>query len=173
MAARRNSRRFVSGSRRAPTSWSRTVSVDTLTVAAGTKAVLTTLTLSNPGIGETIRRTRGTLFVRSDQIGAVEEQFGAFGQVVVSDLAIAAGAASIPGPVTDAGDDGWFLWGGFLNAQNSAATQIGQGGGRFDFDSKAMRRIEEGFGAVFMVENASATDGIQVAVVLSTLSSLS
>ncbi len=84
------------GSRKG-TNWGRIVFTGTTQIAAASKSLLTTVVLSNPGIGETLVRSRGHIFVFSDQAAAVEMQIGAFGCVVVSDLAIAAGAASIPG----------------------------------------------------------------------------
>jgi len=77
---------------------------------AASKVLLETVVLSNPGINETVRRTRGGVFVSSDQGAAVELQTGAFGAIIVSDTAVAAGVASLPDPVTDASDDGWFVW---------------------------------------------------------------
>ncbi len=174
MATQRRTRTRVvgGGGRRAPTTWSRTVSTATLIVPAASKVVIVTFTLNNPGIGETVRRTRGSLLVGSDQASVIEPQLGATGAVVVSDLALAAGAASIPGPVTDAADDGWFMWQGFVLRQQSAAFQQ-PNSDVVRFDSKAMRRVEEGFGIAFMVENASPTFGLSVAIEISMLTSLS
>ncbi len=170
-------RRLTSGTRtvarqRQPTSWARFVSASKVTVPAASKLILTTTVLSNPGIGETVRRTRGRLWVESDQSAVRENQLGALGVMVVSDLAVAAGAASIPGPVTDGSDDGWFLWvpivmGGANSDQDSAA------GLGFDFDSKAMRRVEEGFTIVWMLENIHATQGYKASIGISILTSLS
>ncbi len=109
--------------------------------------------------------------VASDQTTNFEFQFGALGMVVVSDLAIAAGAASIPGPVTDAQDDGWFVWQAFLRASSQSVAKHAQQ--YFEWDSKAMRRIEEGFGIGVMVENAHATHGLQAAIQISMLTTLS
>jgi len=139
-------------------------------VGAATKVLLTSVVLSNPGINETVRRTRGVISIRSDQSLADEEQTGAYGLVVVSDLAIAAGAASIPGPITDASDDGWFVWVPFCRSRRSTDSLNAD---QFFYDSKAMRRIEEGFSVVVMVENASATDGLRILDAISLLSSLS
>ncbi len=163
-------RQFVRSARK-PSTWSRTVSTAPLTVAAGTKAVFTTFVLNNVGIGETVRRTRGAIMVASDQTSNFEFQFGALGFVVVSDLAIAAGAASIPGPVTEAQDDGWFVWQAFLRASSQSVSKNALQ--YFEFDSKAMRRIEEGFGVAVMVENAHATHGMQVALQVSMLTTIS
>ena len=172
MASRRNPRSRFPGARggRAPTSWARSVEAATVSVAAATKVHLGTVSLSNPGISETVRRTRGLLSVWSDQSAGVEQQLGAFGLLVATDIAIAAGAASLPGPAADASDDGWFVWVPF--SMSSSATQpiISVG---FDFDSKAMRRIEEGYSAAIMVENASAAFAFDMAWSLSLFSSLS
>ena len=91
--------------------------------------------------------------------------------VVVNDLALAAGAASIPGPFTDASDDGWFVHqftGGNRPAATAAESTI------WEFDSRAMRRVEEGFGIAVMYENASAgAVAIQVTTGFALLSSIS
>ena len=169
MAARRSTRSF-SARRTAPrTDWARLVQALPVTVAAGTKVLIATFTLSNTGISETVRRTRGRLWISSDQSAAPEEQFGAFGLVVVNDLALAAGAASIPGPVTDASDDGWFVWLPFL--QNSALGLGAPFGYGYDFDSKGMRTIDDGFGIAVMVENSHATEGLNFAMGMSLLGS--
>ncbi len=134
-------------------------------VPAASKVLLTTLTLSNPGIGETIRRTRGSFLWDSDQAVADEDYMGAFGLIVVSDLAVAAGVASIPGPVTDANDDGWFVWEPMLSTFEFASV-VGfesSSGLHGTFDSKAMRKVEEGFSIAIVVENASA-DGARFAL---------
>ena len=166
---RRVQRTFQARGRRQPSTWSRIVPSTSTVVAAGTKALFSTLALSNPGIGETVRRTRGSIMVKSDQAGTDEEQIGALGFVVVSDLAIAAGAASIPGPVSEAQDDGWFVWQPLVNA-----FEAGEAGREiFHYDSKAMRRVEEGFTIAVMVENAHATTGMEVVHAFSLLSSLS
>ncbi len=99
--------------------------------------------------------------VVSDQEAVMEPQIGAFAMVVVSDLAIAAGAASIPGPVTDADDDGWFVWEGIcqMAAGSIGGNTINGQTQWYEFDSKAMRRIEQGFGLAVMVENSQAAIG--------------
>ena len=121
-----------------------------------------------------VRRTRGWVHVTSDQSAAAELQLGSLGLVVVSDLALAAGAASIPGPVTDASDDGWFVWQPFVSRQAVSAVLTASAGPLvFEFDSKAMRRVEEGFGIAVMVENAHATFGLNVECAFSVLTSIS
>ncbi len=167
---RRSGARVVRAQRQ-PTNWARFIDITPRAVPALTKVLLTTVTLSNPGINETVRRTRGVLSVFSDQEAANEQQHGAFGLVVVSDLAIAAGAASIPGPATDASDDGWFVWMPF--AQSTDQSTGGRESQQWFFDSKAMRRVEEGFTVAFMVENTSGIHAFDVLLGVSLLSSLS
>ena len=147
--------------------WAR-ITIGSFAVAGNTKVLAATGVLSNPGIGETIRRTRGIIGWRSDQTAVDEDQIGAFGAIVVSDLAIAAGVASIPGPDTDASDDGWFVWQPLLSGFEfqSGTGVIFRTFQIFEFDSKAMRRVEEGFSQAFVVENGSA-NGATCAFLLS------
>jgi len=161
--------------RRAPTDWSRAVIGET-TVAANTKVLLGSFTLVNNGIGETIRRTIVVLQVVSDQAVSTEPQLGAFGMVVATDLAIAAGAASLPGPVTQGDDDSWFVWRpivqrGFLSTGAAIQGQV------YAFESRAMRRVEDGYGMAIMVENnttpAVTTTGLIISAGISLLASRS
>ncbi len=159
MADRRVVRRsagFGRRTRRVPGTWSRNQILPT-TVPLSTKILLGTFALSNPGIGETVRRTVGQILVRSDQVAAGEDIVGAFGMMVVSDIAAAAGIASIPDPVTDQSDDGWFVWQGLSATQGGSAQRTGQ---LIQYDSRAMRRVEEGFAIALVVANASASAGL-------------
>ena len=107
--AARSRRGFVPRrAKRAAPAWGY-VEIPNTIVAAGNKTLLGTFILSNPPLGETILRTHIRLWVGSDQVAVAEFQQGAFGMMVVTDRAAAAGAASIPGPFTDGGDDGWFV----------------------------------------------------------------
>ncbi len=111
----------------------------------------------------TVVRTRGSLWVASDQVAATEEPFGALGFIVVRDAAFSAGVASIPTPITEEGDDGWFLWQAFLASfQAGGGTYTGDVNQyvRYDFDSKAQRKVQDGDTVVVMLENASSTAGL-------------
>ena len=88
--------------------WFSVVSSTFIVIPAASKVLLGTLTLSNPNIDETQLRVIGSVAVGSDQAAAFENQIGSVGLIVVSDVAAAAGAASIPGPSTNGDDDGWF-----------------------------------------------------------------
>ncbi len=151
MAARR---RPFGGARRGgskiATSWSYGTSVAFTTVPVGSKVLLSTFVLPPAALEVTIMRVRGRLWVVSDQSGSVEAFSGAFGMMIVNDLAIAAGAASILGPVTDGSDDVWFVH----QTISGSGTQAILGDLSYEIDSKAMRKLPQGFGLAVMVENA-------------------
>ncbi len=167
---RRVRRNFGVARQRSATNWSRDCDTGSILIAAAQKAFVIVGILENPGISETIRRTRGILAISSDQAAAVEEQVGAFGAMVVNDVAIGVGATAIPGPCTEQDDDGWFVWLPF--AQRSIATANSNiQTVEYLFDSKAMRKVEQGFGIAFMVENSSATFGLRANLTVSLLTS--
>ncbi len=109
----------------------------------------------------TIIRTRGSVWVGVDQQAANEEPFGALGFTIASDAAAAVGIGSLETPITEESSDNWFVWLPWL-----ASIEAGDGTGftpgymeRYDFDSKAMRKVDDGDTAVVVMENASAADG--------------
>ena len=172
MAARRT--RVTTGRRRAPSSWARFTPTSGAYVSVGvnTKTLLGGFSLSNPGIGETVRRTRGMFSLKSTAGVGVFKASGAVGLMVVNDIAFAAGASAIPGPISDASDDGWFLWEPFSSPLAIAGAVTGSSP-TYQVDSKAMRRVEEGFTIAVMVENASGADTLEIYLALSMLTSLS
>jgi len=101
----------------------------------------------------TITRVRGILSVRSDQIAADEDVFGAAGLAVVSDQAVAAGVASVPSPITEESSDLWFA---FEFAAEGATTLIGNPTTTRTFESKAMRKVEDGMDIVAVFENGGS-----------------
>ena len=146
--------------RRPNNNWGALATSDYVTVAGNTKVLVASVALSNPGIDETIMRIIGSINVVSDQAAALERQIGAAGLIVVTDLALAAGAASIPGPSTDAGDDGWFCHQFF-----SQFNQLSDGntmGFQYDFSSKGRRVVEDGKVIAVMVENSHATESLLI-----------
>ncbi len=142
-------------------SWSGVVGAVGVIVAANSKTILATFAPSNPGIDETVLRSVGAMSVVSDQVGTTEEITGAVGMRIFNDTAVAAGIASLPDPVTDVDDDGWFFYQAF-NHRFSLITAAGfesPAGQQIMFDSKAKRIVEEGSTIVVVVGNASATTG--------------
>ncbi len=107
----------------------------------------------------TIVRTRGMLLVNSDQTVATERQLGAFGMAIVSDQAVAIGITAIPTPITDRDSDLWFLYEPFARMQNVAdATGVSAYSPQV-FDSKAMRKVEDGQEMVGVAELDTLSDG--------------
>jgi len=173
--ARHNFSRVARGSRRSNKSWSGVVDVNNSIAGGSAKILLGSLVPSNVGIDETILRTVGLLHVHSDQIAASEPFEGAFGMMVVTDLASAAGAASIPGPLTDIADDGWFVHVPF-SGQLAFGSGVGFDGDsglneRFDFKSK---RVVEGKGKVIalMIESSTSSGGFVFSTIIRLLSML-
>ncbi len=146
-------------------SWARIVSTALINVPAASKVLLSTGVLDNQGIDETILRSVGLIAVATDAPGASESQIGAFGMIVVTDLAAAAGAASIPGPVTDGFDDGWLTYVPIAQEWDQAS-QVGrqQAAVQYHFDSKAKRVVSTGSSIAFMVENAHATFAFDILI---------
>ena len=140
--------------------WASTTAHTTFTtVPAASKVLISTFALLTEGIDLTILRTVGRFNVTSDQSAGVEVQIGAWGLIIVTDLAAAAGIASIPGAFTDADDDGWythqmFSRQGVINVTSSA-------GDSWEFDSKAKRILNTGHVVAVVAENAGA-QGLQI-----------
>jgi len=145
--------------------WAGFISATRTNVPAASKVFLGSFSLAT-AFEETLTRTRGHIYVGADQLTIVEEQYGAFGLIRVTDLAIAAGAGSIPGPVTDADDDGWVVWQGISQTSNNTVVANDQ---RYEINSKAMRVIREGQQLAVMVENAHAADGFDISVAIRAL----
>ena len=165
MARRIINRSFapVPQSLRRKTEW--IASADTTgNIALGANSVILDQSFSqaqNQAIGPfTIVRTRGILWVGTDQIAANEQPFGAMGMMVVREPARVAGIGSLPTPITDEFDDGFFVyqyWGNMfeLNAGASAVVHFD----RYEFDSKAQRKVNSDDAIVVTLENASALHG--------------
>ncbi len=125
-------------------------------VAAGAKAVLATVTVAGlvsvgPG---TVVRSRGFISTRTDQNAASEDQIGAFGIGFVNSVAGTLGITALPGPVTEALWDGWFVHqffaDRFTRGDTTGFTSRTQ---TLEIDSKAMRKFDQDQNMVLMVEN--------------------
>ncbi len=138
-------------------------------IPAASKVLLATFTASNSGIDETVLRCIGGVSVASDQSGANEEQIGAVGIIMVTDLAGAAGIASIPGASTDADDDGWFCHQTF--AQRGSNGVVPDAATYYPIDTKGKRILEgKGMLAAVVAENKHATHGLQLLLTIRLLS---
>ncbi len=159
MARRRQ--QFVRGARRSGnTTWIAGPDITGLTVLAAGAAVFdSSFALVEP---HTIMRTRGSIWVVSDQTAASEQPLGALGMAVVSDQAAAIGVSAMPTPQTDADSDLFFVhqfWAtGFTFISGVGVdTRVLE---RYDFDSKAMRKVNVDETIAVMVENGSSAFGV-------------
>ncbi len=124
----------------------------------------------------TIVRTRGILWVKSDQVAASEEPFGALGMAVVPERTHAVGGVTaLPAPIADESSDVWFIHQFWLGSM-----QFGDGTGfnadaymAYAFDSRAQRKVQAGEAIVVMLENASASHGAKYVVKFRMLTKLS
>ena len=141
-------------------------------LAASTFVVISSLTAA--GLAKrpfTITRTVGTLWVRSDQIAAIESFSGAVGGMVISLKASTTGATAIPDPVTEVSSDEWFMYQGF--SAGSRATSAYDDTVEYKFDSRAQRKVQDGEDFVFVLANASAAGGLLFNFTVRTLVKLS
>ncbi len=124
------------------------------TLAAGNTAVL--MNSASAGLLAlrpfTVVRTRGFIYCETDQTAAAERQAVNVGMAVVSDQASAIGVTAIPTPTTDSGSDLWWLYVSLMTSQLAGAidSQVGIG---LEYDSKAMRKVEDGEDVVLVAES--------------------
>ena len=108
------------------------------------------------GGGElTIMRTRGIFDILLTSATAAGDGFtGAVGLIVVSDQAFAAGVASMPSPVNEAANNGWFYHQFFSVHAGAAGGLSGgpEGHQREHVDSKAMRKFDSEQTIVALIE---------------------
>ena len=159
------SRSFRSGIRRS-TEWGTFAQTAAVTVPAASDVLVATFPAATlaPVTPGTIVRVRGTVLWNSDQVAANEVQFGAFAIGVVGDPAATAGVASVPVPsVVGWGDDLFFMTMALQNIGASGITVTRQNILAIEFDSKAMRKINDGEALAVTASNWGAT-GAEIAV---------
>jgi len=149
---------------RRKTFWIGTADVGSLTnLAADAKAIVNSFTGAQVSAFApyTIVRTVGNILIQSDQVVGSEVASIAYGQMIVTELARAAGAASVPGPMTDMADDMWYTHLlGFSNFRFLTAAGFESAAGRiYQFDSRAQRKVEDGMADISMLETRNV--GVQ------------
>ena len=165
MANNRRARRsFIRGGRSVrETQWLELEEVAFSLPSANSAVVLLSLTTAEKALRPfTIMRTRGMWHIESDQTAATEISQVALGAAVVSDQASAIGVTAVPTPEIDKASDLWFLYESIISSfvVISAIGAFEPAGVTQQFDSKAMRKVEDGEDVVFVVENgALAADG--------------
>ncbi len=106
----------------------------------------------------TIVRTRGYFGIRSDQVAASETYDCALGVAVTSDQAGAVGITAIPTPITDAGSDLFFVYqylAGHIEQLSAVGVEPGMMNPWMEYDSKAMRRVNEDETFAFVLESSA------------------
>jgi len=146
--------------------------IETLTVVAtGTPVLLGTLNAAALAQRPfTFVRSRGFVYVDTDQEAADEHQSAAVGQAVVSDQATAIGVTAVPTPVTDSNSDLWYVYEWAVSDfKFGDGTGFGRVGNGVQIDSKAMRKVEEGQDAITAVELGATSSGATVTLVIRNL----
>ncbi len=107
----------------------------------------------------TIVRTRGVVYLSSDQIANTERYFAVWAAAVVSDEALAVGVTAVPTPVDNPASDLWFMYEALAGSISvSSAIGSSEPAGVFkEYDSRAMRKVEEGQDVAFVEEASGAT----------------
>jgi len=156
------------GRKRRETRWLAGLSTNTVAAAANNATLLTSLNAAALALRPfTVVRTRGFMYIRSDQNAASETYEMAYGEAVVSDQASAIGVTAVPTPTTDDGSDLWFVYerrGGEVAFSDATGIQSLQGIQPFAFDSKAMRKVEDGQDIVSVQESSALSAGAQLLV---------
>ncbi len=162
-------KQFVRRSTSSNKSWTASTFATRLNIPANSKVLLGLFALSNPGIDETVLRTIIDLYLISDT-NSTESQMGAIGMIVVNDIAGGIGVTAVPGPATDADNDGWFIH-QHLNLRQIGPTAVGQFQGRgYEINSKAKRVVHDGSTLALMAENLHATEAFDILINLRLLS---
>ncbi len=152
--ARRSNLHLTRGPGR-KTIWANLTTTDTTMTATGGTIIFN---LSAGGLllrPFTIVRTylQGSLF--SDQAAAIETQACALGVAVVSEQASAIGVTAVPTPETDAESDLWLLHQRIFADESNLTDRI-RPSTKFSFDSKAMRKVQDGEQMIVVAENIAA-----------------
>ncbi len=157
-------RRHRSNSVRRQTTWVGPADQAYVSVADGTKVLLASFDPATSGLPKpTLIRARGGLSVVPGNFTADLAIIWAFGIAIVSDQALAAGIASIPGPFTNADWDGWQTW-----MSGSSRFEFITGAGvelqseTVQIDSKGMRKITDNETLVLVAESQSGAFDISM-----------
>jgi len=113
-------------------------------------------------LAATVVRVRGLFQVQPNSFAADLDYDGAYGLAVVSDEALAAGAASIPRPFDDDDWTGWLVHGYYSQHFMFDNTASGYLEPATVIDSKAMRKVRPNEALVWMVESRTGAVKVQI-----------
>ena len=157
--ARRPFRRGVVRAQRRLTTWIQSADQTFFNNATGAKTINQSFAMDGSVLAPdaTFVRVRGVLTIAPQTAAADLDFAGALGFGIVSDQAFGIGITAVPGPVTDASWDGWFVWMPFsyrlevVGAPTDTLILLKD----FIIDSKAMRKIHGNETLVVMTESVS------------------
>ncbi len=152
-------RTFRPRAARRKTVWIGTAIASTVTVGSGLSVIHSSFDPSALSIlAGTLVRVRGMVLARPTTFGADSSWGGAFGLAVVSDEAFSQGASACPNPITDQSSNKFFTWIPWFTDFRLTSTFVAEFNSfsRYDFDVKAMRKVNEGDTIVVMIENSVA-----------------
>jgi len=166
MAFRRSNRIVRGGRLRRETRWLGAIPVLTGLSAASTAVLSHVLTTEEKALLPfTVVRTRGIFHIFSDQLAASEQYVASLGMAVVSDQAVSIGVTAVPTPATDRNSDMFFVYETLMGALRfSTAAGFRDIGQLMQFDSKAMRKVEEGQDIAITQETEAISSGANVTV---------
>ncbi len=164
MAFKKSGLVLRSGKSRRQTFWLPIAATDSTLAAASTAALFTGFGAATLALRPfTIVRTRGLMSVRSDQQAASEVAHAFLAASIVSDEALAIGVTAVPTPADNPGAN--F----FLYEQAMGIIRVVSAIGITEptvqstvFDSKAMRKVEEGQDIAMVIETSSVADAASV-----------
>ena len=163
--ASRSGRVFRGGRHQSDTAWFGD-SATTETVVAGGAGALLSASLTAIELAFrpfTVLRSRGIMFVRSDQQAATEVQDVALGLAVVSDQAVGVGITAVPAPTDDDDSDLWFVYERLMSdIVFGTAASFARMGQFTSVDSKAMRKVEDGQDIVKVYQTSVNSSGVFV-----------
>ena len=155
------------GSMTRETRWLDLPSTAVTLASASSTAILLSLTAVELALRPfTIVRTRGVWSVHSDQVAATEVYQASLGICVVSEQALAIGITAVPQPDADRASDLWLMY-----ETRMGLFEFVSGTGVFEnsnegssFESKAMRKVEDGQDVVVTVQNSALSAGTDIVV---------
>ena len=156
---------------RRKTFWFSGIATRTALAAASDAAIQTSLNAAALALRPfTIVRTRGYVYVVSDQVSAIETQDWAYGEIIVSDQAVAVGITAVPTPSADS-QSSWHVYErGSTKFEFITGAGFQASTGQFmQFDSKAMRKVEEGQDLIAVIEAAAISSGMTMTTFSRTL----
>ena len=145
--------------------WLEIPAVSTSLAAASTAVISHVFTTEELALRPfTIVRTRGVWHGRSDQAGANENWHIGLSAAIISEQAIAVGVTAVPTPFTDQGSDLFFLYELMVSRVQviTAAGFESATGIMLPFDTKAMRKVEDGQDIALCQETSSLSAGVVV-----------